>query len=364
MQFDIKRTDFLKALQRVQGTAAKSDTMPVLANVLLKAEGDSLTAWASDLEIFTSAVCAAAIKEKGSVAVNARKLFEIVKDLPGDDVSVAAGKDSKVEIKAMRSRFKLSGIPAMDFPAIPEISTAGLERMDAEFLKDLFDRTFFAASTDETRYNIHGFLLDRGEGRTRMVATNGHMIVLIEKPGKDGERQSVLIPRKGALEMRKLLGEVEGEVGFGTTKKRATLQAGDTMISTRLLEGEFPDYERVIPQDHDRVILADKYALLNALKRVALLSPKDGHGVKMAIRAGALTLSSHCADIGEASEDIDIEYAGDEMEISCSADYLTQVIEAVPASRARLCLKEALSPILIHGEGSTEFTGVIMPMRL
>ncbi|MBE7413854.1 MAG: DNA polymerase III subunit beta [Deltaproteobacteria bacterium] len=364
MKFDIKRESFLRALQRVQGTVEKSGTQPILANVLIGAgkEGE-VTVSATDLELFTRDICEGAVSKPGSVTVNARKLFEIVKGLSAEEVSFEAGKDHKVEIKGGRSRFKVLGLSEKDFPSPPEIDPTGLVRMDSDFLRDMIDKTSFAVSKDETRYNIHGFFLQRGGGVTRMVTTDGHRLAVIERPGPAGEMKSVLIPRKGAIEIRKLLGEGESEVLFGATDKRAALMAGNAAMSVRLLEGEFPDFERVIPKDNGLTVLAPKGAFIECVRRVSILSDSKAHGVKLAFRAGSLTASAF-QELGEASEDLDIEYDGPETETAYNSGYLLDALEAMPGEKVRLLLKDGLSPALLRPEDSDHYTSVIMPMRL
>ena len=363
MKFLIKKEDLARAVQRVQSTAGKKDSTPLLSGILLEAFTGGLRASATDLEVYTQSVCAAEVEKKGAVAVNAKKLLEIAKDLPAEEVSVESDKDNRVTIAAARARFKLPGLAAEDFPPAPEIKDSAMERMDGEFLRGLIDKTYFAVSTDEHKYNINGFYLERGEGFTRMAATDGHRLAFVERPGRAGDTQAAILPRKGVLEMRRLLGEVEGEVLFGLDKKRAALMAGGAVISIRLIEGEFPDYRKVVPKDNDRVLLASKADILSALRRGAILTDK-GHSVKLGINGNTLTVSSSCPEYGEASEEMDIEYSGPEMEAAYNSAYLIDAIEAVDSARVRLFFKDALDPVIIRPNGSDDYTGVIMPMRL
>lgn len=368
MKFTIEKAGFIKVLQRVQGIVEKRNTMPILANVLLEASQNKINVMATDLEVFIKDSAEASVSEEGSLTVNARKIFEIVKELPEDTISISTGKDDKVSLKSGKAKFNIMGLPAKDFPAFPGVDETRLQAIDSANLKDMIDKTSFAVSTDETRYNINGFLLEKGESLLRMVATDGHRLALIEK--KDGkamatdEKEGVLLPRKGVMEMRKLLDEKEGDFLLGITQKSAVMKKDNTLISVRLLEGEFPDYKKVIPKDNDKEVLADKANLLHSLKRVSLLSSDKIKGVKFSFRDANLTVSSSSPDLGEATEEIDINYNGGEIEIAFNARYFIDMLEALEEDQVRIVLKDSLSPGILRPMGSEDYTYIIMPMRL
>lgn len=367
MKFTIEKANFIKVLQRVQGIVEKRNTMPILANVLLEASNNKINIMATDLEVYIKDSAPATVSEEGSVTVNARKIFEIVKELPTDTVDVIMGKDEKLTVKAGKAKFNIMGLPSKDFPAFPAIDESKLEAIENGSLKEMIDKTSFAVSTDETRYNINGFLLEKDEAKIRMVATDGHRLALIEKAdGKiaAGEKESVLLPRKGMMEIRKLLDEKNDNFLLGITQKSAVMKKEDTAISIRLLEGEFPDYKKVIPKDNDREVVAEKSALLSSLKRVSILSSDKIKGVKFSFSNSKLTVSSSSSDIGEATEEIDIEYGGEDIEIAFNARYLMDMLDTISEEKVVIMLKDSLSPGLVRPAGSQDYTYIIMPMRL
>jgi DNA polymerase-3 subunit beta len=369
MKFIIGKAEFLKTLQRVQGIVEKRNTMPILSNVLLEADQDRVNILATDLEVFIKDSSGADIKDNGTVTVNARKLFEIVKELPDEIVDVSANRECKVTIKGGKARFNIMGLSSKDFPVFPAMDDSKLSKVERETLSDMVDKTAFAVSLDETRYNINGFLLEKEDSKIRMVATDGHRLALIEK--KDdigfnvGEKKSVLLPRKGMMEIRRLLDE-EATDGFllGITEKNAVMKKDQTHINIRLLEGEFPDYKKVIPAENDKDVILDRLTLLASLKRVSILSSDKIKGVKFNLSSGRLVLTSSSPDIGDATEEIDAEFKGEELEIAFNARYMIDMLEAIDDEKVKLRLRDSLSPGIISAADTGDYTYIIMPMRL
>lgn len=369
MKFIIGKADFLKTLQRVQGIVEKRNTMPILSNVLIEAGDGRINVLATDLEVFIKDSSAADIKENGTVTVNARKLFEIVKELPDESVDISANRECRVTIKGGKARFNIMGLSSKDFPVFPTVDESRLSKFECDTLKDMVDKTSFAVSLDETRYNINGFFLEKGDSSIKMVATDGHRLALIEK--KDtivldaGEKKSVLMPRKGMMEMRRLLDE-EANDGFllGITEKNAVMKKENTLINIRLLEGEFPDYTKVIPPENDKEAVLDRASLLASLKRVSILSSDKIKGVKFNLSSGRLVLTSSSPDIGDATEELDAEYKGEDLDIAFNARYMIDMLEAIEDEKVRIKLKDSLSPGIICSPDTGDFTYIIMPMRL
>ncbi|MBE7414148.1 MAG: DNA polymerase III subunit beta [Deltaproteobacteria bacterium] len=367
MKFTIGKPDYIKVLQRIQGIVEKRNTMPILANVLLDASKGKVTIMATDLEVFIRDSAEAGVSEEGSVTVNARKVFEIVKELPGDQIDVSTGKDDKLTLKAGKARFNIMGLPAKEFPSFPDPEEGSLQAIDGETMRNMIDKTSFAVSTDETRYNINGFLLEREDGRIKMVATDGHRLALIVSEGDNiakGQKEGVLLPRKGVMEMKKVLDEKEGEFFLGITQKNAVMKRDNTVITVRLLEGEFPDYRRVIPKDNDKVVSAKREDLLSSLKRVSILSTDKIKGVKFNFSNSKLVLSSSSPELGEATEEVDINYSEGDIDIAFNARYFIDVLEALKEEEVRINLKDSLSPGIIRPAGGEDYTYIIMPMRL
>lgn len=367
MKFTITKADFIKVLQRIQGIVEKRNTMPILANVLLDASDGKITIMATDLEVFIKDSSPAKVTEESSVTVNARKLFEIAKELPGDTIDVSSGKDDKVTLKAGKARFNIMGLPSKDFPVFPAIDESAMKELDSKAFKDMIEKTSFAVSTDETRYNINGFLLESAGGRVRMVATDGHRLALISREGISidaGSKEGVLLPRKGVMEMKKVLDEKEGSFFLGINQKNAVIKRENTVIIIRLLEGEFPDYSRVIPKENDKDAIAVRGELLSSLKRVSLLSTDKIKGVKFNFSNSKLVLTSSSPDIGEATEEVEVEYPYGELEIAFNARYFIDMLEALSDEKVRISLKDPLSPGVLRAVNGEDYTYIIMPMRL
>lgn len=366
MDLSIKKQDFLKVLQRVQGIVEKRNTMPILANVLIETSDDMINVTATDLEVFIKDSAPASVKKEGRITINARKIFEIVKELPKEDVNVSSGSNERITILSGRARFNIVGIPSDEFPVFPSFDESVLHLCEHDLLREMIDKTSFAVSTDETRYNINGFFLEREDSRLRMVATDGHRLAVIEKEVEDipASQKGVILPRKGMMELRKILEEKEGEFYMGITEKSAIMKMDTTYINIRLFEGEFPDYRKVIPQENDKVLTADRLQLLSSLKRVSILSSEKIRGVKFSISTNRLNLSASSADIGDAEEEMDVEYTGDSLEIAFNARYLVDVLEVLKEERVRLELKDELSPGVVRAVDSDDYVYIIMPMRL
>lgn len=368
MRFSIDRTDFTKALQRIQGIVEKRTTMPILSNVLLEAADNRIHTTATDLEVFIKNSTKAKVTDNGSITVNARKLFEIVKDLPSEAVEINATKEGKVTIKGGLARFNIMGMTSKDYPVFPKIDEVGLSPVKKETLKDMIEKTSFAVSTDETRYNINGFLLEKDGHVVRMVTTDGHRLAMIEKTEdirlSSDDKNSVLLPRKGVMEMKRLLDESDGDYQLGITQKSAVMKSADTVINIRLLEGEFPDYRKVIPKDNTITALIGKENLLASLKRVSILSIDKVKGVKFNFAKAKLTLSSSAPDIGDATEELGMDYSGEDIEIAFNARYLIEMLDATSGDKVEIILKDSLSPAISRPAGANDYTYIIMPMRL
>ncbi len=372
MKFIINRLDFLRPIARVQGIVEKRTTMPVLSNLLMDVHDGKVEVTATDLEVsIRDSAQASSVEEDGSITVNARKLYEIVKAFPDDELSISSDSESRVTIKGSRSRFNVMGLPSANFPEIPSLDGESLNSVKSETLKEMIDRTSFAVSTDETRYNINGFLLEKEDGKVKMVATDGHRLAVIEKEyGLDlGEADRALLPRKGVMELRKLL-EEDGEKDFaiGIAGKSLLVQKDGVSMNIRLLEGEFPDYRRVIPEGNDISISADRDELGHSLKRVSILSEDRIKGVRFSFSGSKLVLTASSKEIGDATVEMEVQRTAgtdEELEIAFNAVYILDLLDSlVEEEKVVFFLKDTLSPGIMRPEGSDDYTYVIMPMRL
>jgi DNA polymerase-3 subunit beta len=380
MELVIERAVLQDSLSLVQGIVERRNTVPILGHVLLEPDGAALRLAATDLEVGIRTEVPCRVDKKGSVTLNARKLFEIVREAEGGEVALKSLDNDWVELKCGRARFKMMGLDPRSFPAMPS-QTAARSQGDAahkaakgdltiatRVLANMIDKTIFAVSPDEARYNLGGVLIESpSQGTVRMVATDGHRLSMVEREAAEFTMQgNAIIPRKGLAELRKLLDqEGEEQVRLMLDGQLAWLRRGATEVSMRLVEGEFPDYRGVIPKQSKYSVAVGRDALLNSIKRAAIFSNERYHGVKLTLAPGSLTISSTSPEMGEASETIDIDFKGEEFSIGFNAAYLIQALGVLPQeSETSLGLSDDVSPGVITTSADTQFTYVVMPMRL
>lgn len=376
----VDRESFLSGLSLVQGIVERRNTVPILGHVLIEPGEHGLRLNATDLEVGISTQVECKSVEASTLTLNARKLFEIVREAAGNEISIAPLDGDWIELKCGRARFKMMGLDPRSFPAMPSQAVKkipgntkqpgikGSLTIAATIFAGMIDKTIFSVSPDEARYNLSGVFLEAYEpGKARMVATDGHRLSLIDREvagfTMDG---GVIIPRKGLGELRKLLDHGgDAEVSLVINGQLASMTRGMTEISMRLVEGEFPDYRGVIPKESKHKIVLEREALLSAIKRAEIFSNERYHGVKLALSPGSLTISSTSPEMGEATENLDVDYQGEEFAIGFNASYILQALAVIPSeSKVEIGLTDEVSPGVIHTPSDSTFTYVVMPMRL
>ena len=371
MELTISRNALLKGLQRVQGIVEKRNTMPILSHVLIETAERGVTMFATDLELGVRGLYQATIKSAGSATILARKLFEIVRELPEEDVVLTGEENHWVRIECGRSRFKVAGLPPADFPVFPGMGKEAMIPIAREVFLDLVRRTLFAVGENDARYVLNGVLCAIEGGRIRMVGTDGHRLAVAERAldrpkGTPAYPDvSAIIPKKALLEMKKLVEDGEGdalEIGF--TKTQFVFRQGDLLLLTRLMEGNYPNYHQVIPTGNDKRVAVDKKALEGALRRVSLLAKERTNAIKFQLEPARLVLSTSNPELGEATEDMGVAYDGDGLATGFNARYLLDVLGAVSGPEAVLEFKDSLSPCLIKEPSQDGSLCVIMPMRV
>lgn len=371
MEFQISVDELSKALYRAQGIVEKKSTMPILSSVLIEAkktpEGGRVTVSAYDLEVGVSGEHPAEVLKEGSVALQAKSLYEIVKNLPENVVLLKKGANNRVEVSSGTAEFKIVGQAAEEFPTLPKMDQVPFVPVEASALLEMIEMTQFAISTDETRYNLNGVYFDPGAESTKMVATDGHRLSLIEKPlaGNFGLKKGVIIPRKGLMELRRLLLEetaVPGELGFSDNS--GVFRRQGLVMVMRLIDGQFPDYTQVIPSESARSIALPRARFLETLRRVALIASDKAGAVKLELSKNQLRVTSQNPDLGEAKEDLVVEYGGEPLKIGFNAKYVQDVLTAVDSDQVALELADELSPGVVRPVGDRSYVAVIMPMRI
>jgi len=364
MKFSAERESLLAALQSVIGVVERRQTMPILANLLLSADQGKLSVTATDLEV--ELVATATIKSgvDGRLTVAGRKLLDICRSLP-DEVTLTFTQDGdKLTVKAGRSRFVLATLPATDFPVIDELAQQqGLTIAQAD-LRRLLDKTHFSMAQQDVRYYLNGMLLETDGKMLRTVATDGHRLALCEMDlPANGAGQQVIVPRKGVLELQRLLGS-EGDVQITIGSNHIRAQIGDVRFTSKLIDGRFPEYGRVIPSAPAKAVVADRETLRAALQRTAILANEKYRGIRLALKKNSMTLQAHNPEQEEAEEQVEVSYKGDELEVGFNVGYLLDALAAVDGNEVEIGVTDGNSSCLVRAPGATSARYVVMPMRL
>lgn len=372
MKLTIERTALLKALGHVQSVVERRNTIPILSNVLLTAEREQVGFSATDLDMEIIDSGAAQVDVPGQITAPAHTLYEIVRKLPeGADVSLSfTGDDPRLQVQAGRSKFNLPVLPAGDFPVMSSDGLSGRIPVDANDLSRLIDKTRFAISTEETRYYLNGLyvhtVVDNGQPMLRCVATDGHRLALAEMPAPEGAagQPGVIVPRKTINEVRRLLDDAGESVDFQVSAQKVRFEFGAAALTSKVIDGSFPDYMRVIPRDNSKVMLVDNSLFAQAVDRVATISAEKSRSVKMALEPGRMTLTVRNMEAGQAVEELEIDYDGDSFEIGFNARYLLDVTGQISGETAEFRFADPASPTLVLDPTDAGVKYVLMPLRV
>jgi len=364
MEVVIDRDAFLKGLQMVQNIVEPRQTLPILANVLLEAAGDSVRLTATDLEVGARVSVPAKVAAKGSITVSARKLAEIVKELPAAAVALKVSDNVTVSLRCGGATYRMVGLAPDDFPPVVPASPQSWVGIEAKVLREMLTQTSFAVSHDETRYALNGVLFAFQGKDVRMVATDGHRLALSTRSLGQGVASATgIVPRKAVSEIMRVIGAGE-EVQIAITENQFVLQMPNFVMTARLIEGQFPNYEAVIPKAHPGRMTTARAGLSAALRRVAVMAEERNKPVKLALSPASLKVSASSQELGEAEEILDVEYAGGEMLIGFNSRYLLEAMAALEKDQVVLEIKDAQSPGVIKSVEGEGYCCVIMPMRI
>ena len=367
MKFTVVREALLKPLQLAAGVVERRQTLPVLANVLLSLEPGRLRITGTDLEVeIQGTLSVDDATEVGQITVPARKLLDICRSLPeGATFSLTTDAENRVRIQSGRSRFTLATLPAEEFPEADRDSGRIRFEVNQSRLKRLLDQTAFAMAQQDVRYYLNGMLWEISSGRLRAVATDGHRLALadMEVEAQPGERIQVILPRKGVQELARLLGdEADAQIVIGTNHVR--VESAECCLTTKLVDGAYPDYERVLPRNGNRVVEGDRESLRQAFYRAAILSNEKYRGVRLGLTPGLLTAVANNPEQERAEEEVPVAYEGAQLEVGFNVGYLLDVLNALSGERVRFSLADANSSVLLTNPGDETASYVIMPMRL
>ncbi len=365
MKVSATREHVLEALQSVIGVVERRQTMPVLSNVLLSARDNRLRITGTDLEVELVAAAEVSVQQPGEITVPGRKLLDIVRTLPEKTNLTLAREGEKVLIRGGRSRFTLSSLPASEFPLIEDINAQQSLTIRAQDGRRLIDKTHFAMAQQDVRYYLNGTLLETDGRVLRAVATDGHRLAWCEVPleGKSRDLLQIILPRKGVLELQRLLdGEGLIEIAIGTNHIRVNI--GEVRFTSKLIDGKFPEYGRVIPAQPPRIMTAARDVLRAALQRTAILSNEKYRGVRLTFGSGLLTVQAHNPEQEEAEDQVEVAFSGEEIEIGFNVSYLLDALAAIEVENVEVGLTDANSSCLIRAPGDATVKYVVMPMRL
>ena len=367
MKISIEHSDLIKALGHVQNVVERRTTIPILSNVMLHAESDALTFVATDLDIEIQESAAAQIETSGSMTAPAHLLYDIARKLPdGAQISLMIDGSDRLEVKAGRSNFSLPLLPAGDFPKMTADGFSHNFVLSAKDLSRLIDKTRFAISTEETRYYLNGIYFHAHEGALRAVATDGHRLALAELDLPNGASglPGVIIPRKTIAEIRRLIDGGDGDVSLSISEAKIRFNYGNAVLTSKLIDGTFPDYERVIPKTNEKELVIDNKVFASAVDRVATISAEKSRSVKLSLSQDTLSLTVNNPEHGNAHEQLMVDYGSDPLEIGFNAKYLLDVTGQIGGQDATLYLDGPASPALVKDADDPATLFVLMPLRV
>ncbi|HEY8184046.1 MAG TPA: DNA polymerase III subunit beta [Thermoanaerobaculia bacterium] len=373
MELTVAKNDLQKELQLCQGVVEKRSTIPILSNVLLKAADGRMQIAATDLDVTILTSCAAKVTTPGGVTIEAKRLFDVVRSLPDDDVRVQMQENNQMLIESGTAKFRLLGLPAEDYPTLPTVTATESYTIPLDELKTMVAKVRFAITHEETRFQLNGALLKVQQAKMEMVATDGHRMALINFPQGNGKKKghelTILIPRKALEEILRLEAGEDGTVKFGVSENHLFFDAGDRRLLARMIDVNFPNYMEVIARDNDRHVMVDRERLLSTIRRISLVANERTRAVRFDFAPGKLTVSSTNPELGDARETVPIDYAGNPFFVGLNAAYVTDFLSAVDTPQVSLDLKDENSQCI--GKPSTssddlpyEYLYVVMPMRL
>ncbi len=375
MDFEIDKREFLKGLGLMQSVAGRRTTLPILSHILLEWEKDSLCLTGTDLETGIREELTARIHQGGKASVSAKKIFEIVKELPEESIHIKKKENQWITIQCGKSVFNLAGLDPEEFPSLPTYSDESFSQVSTNLIKEMIEKTVFAASSEESRYHLNGILISqskKGEREIlRMVATDGHRLSLLDRESQmiRGIEKGIIIPKKGVLEIKKIMGDRDGgeEMKVYFDQTHGFFKMGRSLMVIRLIDGEFPEYEQVIPKGNDKRVLMEKGKMYASLRRVSTMASERVEGIKFLVKKNFVELSSYHQDFGDAKEEVEVSYEGPSLEIGFNARYLMEALSVMDMEDVVMELKDEGSPGILKPQSVTEPSNqlcIIMPMRI
>ena len=373
MKITVNKNEVYKLISKAQNIIEKRNTMPVLTNVLLSAEKDGLTLYATDLEVSVKAFCPVNVIKPGKAVVSAKNLFDILKELPEGEIALEKLENNSLTIEQGKAYFHINGISPDEFPVFPTVETDSFTGFSPNTIKEMIEKTIYSVSTDESRYHLNGVLFE-SEGADasmlRMVATDGHRLSLVDRNFLEGPSQlfkdGIIVPRKGLNEIRKTIDSLENDENVDIAVEGAQLivRTKDTLLMIRLIEGKYPNYKQLLPKNLDLHAIIDRDKLISSLKRVSLVSNQKSKGVTFSFSKGVMEIFSNSPDLGEAKEEIEVSYNEGNLKIGFNARYILDVLSSIGENEIKMSFKDQNSPVLLGPKEDEKYQCVVMPMRI
>ena len=367
MDFRIGKNELLRGLYLTHGIADRKNTIPILANVLVRASGkDKIVFAATDLKVAMIVNATGKVSEEGAITVGARQLYEIVKGLGGDEVRFQRTDQNWLRIECGRTEFKVVGMSDRDFPKLPSVEEIPCSKVEAGTVGEMIGKTILSVSQDETRPHLASVLFESDGEKATMVSTDGHRLSKISRTMPGGPKLSSggLLPRKGLSEIRRALEGNQAQCEIGVDQGFFVVKSDDMVLSVKLGEGQFPPYDQVIPRDNDKKILLGRESFLEALRRVSIIASDKTWGIRFSLENGKLSIEADNPDLGNAKEKVDVEYKGASLQIGFNARYFIDLLSEMSGQEISIELGGDLDPALIKPCDGSDYLGVIMPMRL
>jgi DNA polymerase III subunit beta len=366
MKFKCKRTDLIYGVQTVLNAISSRNTLPILSNILFEAENNIVRLTGTDLEVSIKCQMPAEVSSPGSITIPAKRLSEIVRELPDSEINFSMGDNSVVTLICDKATFRINGLPKDDYPVLPKVKSDKGFNLPKKTLLNMIRKSIFAVSTDETRYVLNGVLFFMEGNKLRLVATDGHRLAMIDEKLEKNPNQkfNYIVPAKTLQELSKIL-DGEGEINLQITENQIVFINDDLVLMSRLIDGQFPNYQQVIPKQSDRIIPCDTGALLAATRRVALMAADKSSSVKYTFSTNKLSISANTPEVGEAQEDLELTYNGDLLSIAFNAKYVIDVLKNMSSEKCVMELSTNLNPGVFKPQPDTEeYLCIVMPMRL
>lgn len=371
MELTVRKNDLLPELQLFQGIIERKNTIPILGNILIKAEEDgTVQLLATDLEVALRGQSSATVAKGGSITIPAKKLYEIVKSLPETEIRIKEGVKGSVSILADRFESRMQTLPKEDFPTLPDVPNETPVKLPRAGFREMINKTQFAITGEDTRYFLNGALFLLEPGKMQLVATDGHRLALVEAEREntvgEAEKKQSILPKKTLWELSRLLNEGDEPIEYVTGENHLFFNIGRRQLISRVIDAQFPAYERVVPTGNDKTVEFDRDRITSVVKRVALLSSDRSRAVKLQISSNQLGITSSSPEVGEATESFAVEYSGEEVEICFNAQYVLDFLAVADSDTVQLQLKDETSQAVMKPVGSEgcDYTYVIMPMRV